>query len=197
MNTNSFALVGLGNPGNKYLKTRHNVGFRFVDWFAEKHGAQFSADRHQSLSARLNIDGLRLHLMKPQTFMNRSGRAVAGYTHYFDIEPANLLVVHDDIDMHPGRVKLVDGGGTGGHNGIRSIVKELGTNNFFRLKIGIGRPGTGMAHVEMPVENYVLADFTAEELQEIEQRFSDLDLGLGHFFRRDTSRAMTILNAIK
>ena len=197
MKADSCALVGLGNPGSKYLKTRHNVGFMFVDWFAEKHGAQFSADRHQSLSARLKLANLRLHLVKPQTFMNRSGRAVAGYAHYFEIEPAHLLVVHDDIDMHPGRVKLMAGGGTGGHNGIRSIVKELGTSEFFRLKIGIGRPGTGMTHVEMPVENYVLADFAEGEVLEIEQRFAEIDRGLEHFFNGDVSRAMTVLNAIK
>jgi PTH1 family peptidyl-tRNA hydrolase len=99
--------------------------------------------------------------------------------------------------MHPGRIKLVEGGGTGGHNGIRSIVSELGSRDFFRLKIGIGRPGNNDVHPDMEVEKYVLAKFSAEELALIEKRFEDVTAGLGAFFRGETSRAMTSLNALK
>jgi len=197
MNSRSYTLVGLGNPGTKYEKNRHNVGFMFVDWFAEKHGASFSKDKHQSFSARLGLNDLKIHLLKPQTFMNRSGRAVAGYTRYLNVDPSHLLVVHDDIDMHPGRVKLVDGGGTGGHNGIRSIVKELGRKDFLRLKIGVGRPGVGSTHPEMEVEKYVLADFSDDELNEIQRLFTELEYGLDHFFNGDVGKARTFLNAIK
>lgn len=197
MNSDSYTIAGLGNPGPKYLKTRHNIGFMLVDWLADFHGAVFSADKHQGLSSRIRLGGERVNLLKPQTFMNRSGRSVASFMRYYDLHLSRLLVVHDDIDMHPGRVKLVEGGGTGGHNGIRSIVKELGTNKFFRLKIGVGRPGTGGVHPDMDVDKYVLADFSPAELKEIEDRFDDIGAGLDYFVRGDVGQAMTRLNAIK
>jgi PTH1 family peptidyl-tRNA hydrolase len=117
--------------------------------------------------------------------------------HYYDLDPPNLLVVHDDIDMHPGRIKLVEGGGTGGHNGIRSIVSELGSRDFFRLKIGIGRPGTGEIHPDMEVDKYVLAKFSAREFEHIKKRFDEIASGLELFIQGDISQAMTRLNAIK
>ena len=197
MSSDSYTITGLGNPGSKYLKTRHNIGFMFVDWLADSHGASFSKDKHQGLSTRIRAGAARVNLLKPQTFMNRSGRSVASFIRYLAIRPSQLLVIHDDIDMHPGRVKLVEGGGTGGHNGIRSIVKELGTNDFYRLKIGIGRPGAGGTHPDMDVDKYVLADFSAGELNEIRQRFEEIEGGLEFFFRADVAKAMTRLNAIK
>ena len=193
----SFALVGLGNPGAKYHKTRHNIGFMFLDWFADQHGENFVSDKHQGLSATIRYQGNRVYLLKPQTFMNRSGRAVASLVNYFDVDPANLLIVHDDIDMHPGRIKLVEGGGTGGHNGIRSVVKELGTNEFCRLKMGIGRPGEGSAHPEMDIDKYVLADFSEEEIAKVRRRFVEVADGLADFFKGEMAQAMTMLNAIK
>lgn len=197
MGSDTFVLAGLGNPGSKYTQTRHNVGFMFADWLGDRHGAVFNSDKHQSLSATIRITGCRIYLLKPQTFMNRSGQAVAGFIRYFDIDPSHLLVVHDDIDMHPGRVKLVEGGGTGGHNGIRSIVKELGSGDFYRLKIGVGRPGDRSGHPQMDVDKYVLANFSDPELQEIRQRFEEMASGLDDFFGEETARAMTRLNAIK
>lgn len=193
----SFALAGLGNPGSKYLKTRHNIGFMFLDWFAAQHGEPFAADKHQGISATIRYNGNRIYLLKPQTFMNKSGRSVASLVNYFNLDPENLLIVHDDIDMHPGRIKLVEGGGTGGHNGIRSIVKELGTNAFCRLKIGIGRPGEGSAHPEMEIDKYVLADFSEEEIAKVRERFEEVADGLDYFFKGEVGQAMTILNAIK
>lgn len=197
MNSDAYTITGLGNPGTKYHQTRHNVGFMFVDWLADSHSAAFSNDKHQGLSTRIRVGGASVHLLKPQAFMNRSGRSVASFIRYYDLHPAKLLVIHDDIDMHPGRVKLVEGGGTGGHNGIRSIVKELGTNEFFRLKIGVGRPGAGGTHPDMDVDKYVLADFSAGELAEIRQRFQEIEEGLRSFLSGDVAQAMTSLNAIK
>ena len=197
MNSNNYLVTGLGNPGTKYEQTRHNVGFLFTDWLADAHGATFSSDKHQGLSTLIRIGGVRVNLLKPQTFMNRSGRSVASFMRYFSIEPVNLLIVHDDIDMQPGRVKLVEGGGTGGHNGIRSIVSELGTNEFFRLKIGVGRPGSGEVHPEMEVDKYVLAKFSAAELDQVRSLFEKIDAGLDYYFNGDCAGAMTRLNAIK
>jgi PTH1 family peptidyl-tRNA hydrolase len=197
MGTNTFVVAGLGNPGSQYEQTRHNVGFIFADWLGSRYGATFSADKHRALSATIRVEMARVYLLKPQTFMNRSGQAVAGIVRYFDVDPSHLLVVHDDIDMHPGRIKLVKGGGAGGHNGIRSIVKELGDSEFFRLKIGVGRPGQGDVDPRMDVDKYVLSNFPAAELEEIRERFDAMEPGLEDFFRGDTARARTRLNAIK
>ena len=197
MESQHFVIAGLGNPGAKYEKTRHNIGFMFADWLADCHGGVFSPDKHQGLSTVLRVGTVRLRLLKPQTFMNRSGRSVASLLHYFDLDPSNLLVVHDDIDMHPGRVKLVRGGGTGGHNGIRSVVQELGTNEFFRLKFGVGRPGMGGVHADMEVEKYVLANFSNDEFETISACFDEIASGLDHFYSGKVSQAMTRINGIK
>ncbi|MBT8347677.1 MAG: aminoacyl-tRNA hydrolase [Desulfofustis sp.] len=197
MRSNRYLIAGLGNPEAKYEQTRHNVGFMFVDWLADYHGTIFTSTKHQSLTTNIRLGTTRVTLLKPQTFMNRSGRSVASLMHFWDMDPSNLMVVHDDIDMHPGRVKLVEGGGTGGHNGIRSIVADLGTRDFFRLKIGVGRPGTGGIHPDMEVDKYVLAKFSAAELEHIKERFEEMASGLGDFIRGDVSQAMTRLNAIK
>ncbi len=197
MSSDTFVLAGLGNPGNKYKKTRHNIGFMFADWFGSIHGADFTPDKHQALSTDVRLNDARVHLLKPQTYMNRSGRAVAGFIRYYDVDHSRLLVVHDDIDMHPGRVKLVEGGGTGGHNGIRSIVQELGGGDFYRLKIGVGRPGDGNGHPQMEVDKYVLANFADDEFRKIRHRFEEMDSGLDYFFRGEIAKAMTLLNAIK
>ena len=197
MNSDRYLVAGLGNPGAKYEQTRHNVGFMFVDWLAGLHGSQFSLTKHQGLASNIRLGTTKVTLLKPQTFMNRSGRSVASLLHYYNLDPTNLLVVHDDIDMHPGRVKLVEGGGTGGHNGIRSIVGELGSRDFFRLKIGIGRPGIGEIHPDVEVDKYVLAKFSAQELDLVKDRFEEMESGLELFIRGDISQAMTRLNAIK
>lgn len=197
MAADMYALVGLGNPGPSYAETRHNIGFIFVDWFGGQHGADFRSDKHQSLSAKIGVDGSRVQLLKPQTFMNRSGRAVASFVRYFDIDFSRLLVVQDDIDMRPGRIKLVRGGGAGGHNGIRSIATELGSSDFYRLKIGVGRPGDGATPAQMEVDRYVLANFSDGELLEVRSRFDEMVPGLHHFLAGDPTRAMTHLNAIK
>ena len=197
MSSDHYLFAGLGNPGAKYERTRHNVGFRYVDWLAESHGAVFTSVKHQGHSTTMRLGSRKITLLKPQTFMNRSGRSVASLMHYYGLDHSNLLVVHDDIDMHPGRVKLVEGGGAGGHNGIRSIVRELGTRDFFRLKIGVGRPGAGGVHPDIEVDRYVLAKFGAGELEHIKEGFEEMASGLGYFFNGDISQAMTRLNAIK
>ena len=197
MDSQHYLIAGLGNPGSKYEKTRHNIGFMFADWFADFHGAVFASDKHQGLSTALRIGTVKVRVLKPQTYMNRSGRSVAPLLRYFDLDPSNLLVVHDDIDMSPGRIKLVVGGGTGGHNGIRSIVQELGTNEFFRLKIGIGRPGVGGMHADMEVDKYVLASFLPAELEAISERFDEIASGLDYFWDGNVSQAMTRVNGLK
>jgi len=197
MSKRDFALVGLGNPGAKYADTRHNIGFMFLDWLADRHGLTFSSDKHQSLSVRMTVNTIKIHLIKPQTYMNRSGFAVSAFCNYFDLDLDRVLVVHDDIDMHLGRIKLVKGGGAGGHNGIRSLIKELPTSEFLRLKIGVGRPGSGDTHPDMDVDKYVLAKFASEERAKIQAEFAEIEDGISFVFRGDFAKAQTCLNAIK
>jgi PTH1 family peptidyl-tRNA hydrolase len=135
-------IVGLGNPGREYEAMRHNAGFWWLDEFARAQGANFRADgKFHSLVARTALHGHEVHLLKPQTFMNVSGRAVVSLALFFKIEPANILVVHDELDLPPGSAKLKLGGGHGGHNGLKDIIAHLGTRDFWRLRIGIGHPG--------------------------------------------------------
>lgn len=134
-------IVGLGNPSSKYEQTRHNAGFWFLDEVATRHGLSFHADpRCQGLLAKLDFEGETVFLLKPMTFMNRSGAAVSALANYYKIAPRQILVVHDELDFDPGVVKLKAGGGHGGHNGLRDIIAQFGSADFYRLRIGIGHP---------------------------------------------------------
>ena len=136
-------IVGLGNPGSEYSKTRHNAGFWFVDGLAEEHGIQFAEEsRFHGEVCRINSGGIDCRLLKPSTYMNESGRAVQSMLDYFKIEATEMLVAHDEIDLDAGTARLKKGGGHGGHNGLRDIIACCGEKNFFRLRLGVGHPGT-------------------------------------------------------
>jgi len=137
-------LVGLGNPGSKYEKTRHNIGFRFLDLLAKSEGLSFgSAPRFSAETATYTLNGNKVLLVKPQTFMNNSGESVAPLAKYYDIEPEDITVVYDDLDLPSGKLRIKHGGGHGGHNGLRSINQHLPNTDYTRVKIGIGRPPSG------------------------------------------------------
>jgi PTH1 family peptidyl-tRNA hydrolase len=140
---------------------------------------------------------MNLLLLKPMTYMNLSGKGVVEYVRFFKIEPDQILVIQDDLDMAPGRIKMVRGGGAGGHKGILSLVQHLGTKDFFRLKIGIGRPGQGEVHRDFPVEKYVLGRFRAEEMRHLTARYDSLEQGISLFFEEGPVRAMSLLNSLK
>ncbi len=197
MSQNNYILVGLGNPGRKYSGTRHNIGFDVVDMVARDSGQIIEIEKWDSLTAKISLWGCTIHLVKPMTYMNLSGKAVARFVQFYKIPLDRLIVVHDDLDMTTGRLKLVKGGGAGGHNGIRSIVQSLGEKEFFRLKIGIGRPGNGLTSVEMPVEKYVLTGFYAEESEIIEKRLPIILDGLRKYFEYDFAKSMNFLNSFK
>jgi PTH1 family peptidyl-tRNA hydrolase len=147
--------AGLGNPGRGYERTRHNIGWLVADELARRHGGSFRGKFSGQL-AETRIDDLRVALLKPETYMNESGRSLGAAARFFKTEPADLLVVHDDVDLEPGRLQARLGGGLAGHNGLRSIAQALGTNDFLRLRIGVGRPGRGDRR---SVADYVLSDF--------------------------------------
>lgn len=145
-------IVGLGNPGQEYQATRHNAGFWWLDELARRHHATFRNEaKFHGLVARADMHGNEIHLLKPQTFMNASGRAVGAVAQFYKIAPEEILVVHDELDLPPGSAKLKLGGGHGGHNGLKDIVAHLGGPGFWRLRLGIGHPGE-----RSEVVNYVL-----------------------------------------
>ena len=170
--TLDLLVVGLGNPGREYERTRHNVGWRVVDELARRHGGSFRSKFSGKLAElRLGEGGERVALLKPETYMNESGRSVGPAARFFKVSPEALLVVHDDVDLEPGRLQARLGGGLAGHNGLRSIAAALGTQDFLRLRIGVGRPGRGDRR---PVADYVLSEFEPEvDVEALVRRAAD------------------------
>ena len=171
-------LVGLGNPGAEYTSTRHNAGFWWIDELAGQLRAPLQPERgYQALVARVNRPAGPVWLLEPMTFMNRSGFSVATLARFFKIDPAEILVVHDELDLQPGQAKLKFGGSAAGHNGLKDIHTMLGTQDFWRLRLGIGHPG-----VKAEVVNYVLKKPSAEHREAIakttEQSLKAVDLML-------------------
>ncbi len=197
MDEETYLIAGLGNPGPNYENTRHNIGFQVVDAIGRRHGLSLDLNKWDALYCRASLWGARIYMVKPQTFMNLSGKAVARFADFFKIHPSHILVIHDDLDMHPGRIKLVATGGPGGHNGIRSLIQCLGTKDFFRLKYGIGRPGQNGFHPEIPVDRFVLTSFSASEQELLDERMSVLEAGVQAFVLSGPQQAMNILNAVK
>jgi peptidyl-tRNA hydrolase, PTH1 family len=156
--TLDLLVVGLGNPGREYEETRHNVGWLVVDELARRHGGSFRSKFSGQLS-EVRIAERKIALLKPETYMNESGRSIAAAARFFKVDPEALLVVHDDVDLEPERLQARLGGGLAGHNGLRSIAQALGTNEFLRLRIGVGRPGRGDRR---SVSDYVLSKFDPE-----------------------------------
>ena len=157
--TLDLLVAGLGNPGREYEQTRHNVGWLVLDEFARRHGGSWRSKFSGSL-AEVRLGDARLALLKPETYMNESGRSVGAAERFFKVEPPQLLVVHDDVDLEPGRLQARAGGGLAGHNGLRSLAQHLDSQGFLRLRIGVGRPGRGDRR---PVSDWVLSPFSAEE----------------------------------
>jgi len=152
-------VVGLGNPGREYARNRHNVGWMVVDELARRHGGSWRAKFNGQL-AEIRIDGHKIALLKPETFMNDSGRPVQAALKFFKLEPDAVLVVHDEGDLDPGRLQARLGGGLAGHNGLRSIAQHLATPDFMRLRVGVGRPERGDPR---KLADFVLADFRPED----------------------------------
>ncbi len=153
--TLDLLVAGLGNPGREYAATRHNVGWLVVDELAARHEGSWRSKFSGQL-AEIRLDGLRLGLLKPETYMNESGRSIGAAVRFFKVDPEALLVVHDDVDLEEGRLQARLGGGLAGHNGLRSIAQVLSSQEFLRLRIGVGRPGRGDRR---SVADYVLSGF--------------------------------------
>jgi len=184
-----YLLAGLGNPGPQYSGTRHNVGFMLLDYLARETGVGFAESRWKAMAAKTVISGVTVVMLKPETYMNLSGIAVSQAAHFYKVEPAKIIVIHDDLDIELGRIKMVSGGGDGGHKGIRSIIEHLGTSDFPRIKIGIGRPAG-----PVPPDKYVLANFGTEELAAVNQKMPAVLEGLKILLQDGISVAMNTVN---
>jgi peptidyl-tRNA hydrolase, PTH1 family len=156
--TLDLLVAGLGNPGRKYEGTRHNAGWMVLDELARRHGGSFRSKFSGQL-AEVRMGDDKVALLKPETYMNESGRSLGAAARFFKVDPGALLVVHDDVDLDAARLQARLGGGLAGHNGLRSIAQALGTNDFLRLRIGVGRPGRGDRR---SVSDYVLSSFEPE-----------------------------------
>jgi PTH1 family peptidyl-tRNA hydrolase len=189
-----FLIVGLGNPGAKYELTRHNAGFLALDYFADQHGYNLNSEKWRGVYGGERLGEHRLILIKPQTFMNKSGESVARFADFHRIEPENILIIHDDLDLPPGRIKVAAKGGSGGHNGIRSLIQHLGTSDFARLKIGIGRPERDEQGRGIPVDRYVLSCFSDHDLALFNERLSLVDEAVDLFVRQGVDRCMNMIN---
>lgn len=184
-------LVGLGNPGARYEKNRHNMGFMVIDALAQQGGVSVNKKQGQALIGQMFISGKKVLLVKPQTYMNLSGQAVMELLNYYQDRIDDIIVIHDDLDLEFGRLRFKRGGGTGGHNGLKSISRMLNSPDYSRLKIGIGKPPDAMK-----VENYVLSDFLPEESIDLPQLIQQSLEGLRTWCLEGIEKAMNKFNAI-
>lgn len=192
MSVSLKAIVGLGNPGEKYSKTRHNAGFWFVERVAGQAGAAFRLQsRLHGLHAQASVRGQTLHLLMPGTFMNASGRAVRALLDFYKLEPAQILIVHDELDLPPGVLRLKQGGGPGGHNGLKDTIACIG-KDFPRLRIGIGHPGA-----RDRVLSYVLSNPGRDEAACLERGIDDGLRALDDWLERGWDHAVNRLHSIK
>jgi PTH1 family peptidyl-tRNA hydrolase len=186
------AIVGLGNPGAEYERTRHNAGFWFVDGLAAGAGVAFRTEsKFHGQLARIRLAGSDVLLLKPATFMNRSGQAVQALAQFYKLAPASILIAHDELDLPAGTLRLKAGGGHGGHNGLRDIHKVLGPD-YLRLRIGIGHPGD-----KNLVLNYVLGRASKNDEQAILDGFDDAYAAIETWLARGWERALTDLHTAK
>lgn len=184
-----FLIVGLGNPGPKYDKTRHNIGFEIVDSLAKAWDAPNFSPKFKGLFCQLSRSGIKVLLLKPETYMNLSGQSVQEAVHFYKINPSTqLLVINDDLDLPPAQLRLRLSGGTGGHNGLKSITECLGTEVFARLRVGIGRSD------KIPTENYVLGKIPKTEQPAFEEAILHAREGIEAILKDGLSKAMNVIN---
>ena len=188
IDTSPFLIVGLGNPGPKYAANRHNVGFLFLDRLAAAYDIDVRRRRFRALVGEGSVGAHRVVLAKPLTFMNDSGRAVGPLTRWYKSPSARVLIIHDDLDLPLARIRVRRDGSSGGHNGLKSIIAELGTQGFPRLRVGIGRPSRGD-----PID-YVLDDFDSEQLPAIEAACQWVDDIARCFLEQGVREAMNTYN---
>lgn len=188
-----FLIVGLGNPGKQYEHTRHNVGFDVMDALADKYNISISEKKHKALYGKGMIAGQKVVLAKPQTFMNLSGESVAELLNYYKLDPeTEMLVIYDDISLAPGGIRIRKKGSAGGHNGIKNIIAQAGTQNFMRIKVGVGEKPKGW-----DLADYVLGRFDELDRKKVEEAFEDAVLATEMILQDEVDQAMNDFNGKK
>lgn len=188
-----FVIVGLGNPGKKYENTRHNAGFLAIDALAAKYGISISEKKHKALCGTGYIEGNKVLLVKPETFMNLSGESVRSVMDFYKIDPEeDMLVIYDDISLAPGNIRIRKKGSAGGHNGIKSLIAHTGTQNFMRIKVGVGEKPSGW-----DLADYVLGHFSEEDNTKLKEVMPDIIQAAVLMLQGDVDKAMNDFNAKK
>ena len=185
-----FLIVGLGNPGKQYEHTRHNIGFDVMDALAEKYNISISENKHKALCGKGVIEGMKVVLAKPQTYMNLSGESVAELVNYYKLDPeSELIVVFDDISLEPGNIRIRKKGSAGGHNGIKNMIAQLGTDTFQRIKVGVGEKPKGY-----DLAAYVLGHFHGEDLELMEEGYEKAISATEEILKGEIDAAMNEYN---
>lgn len=185
-----FLMVGLGNPTKQYEKTRHNIGFDVMDALADKYNISISENKHKALCGKGVIEGMKVVLAKPQTYMNLSGESVAELVNYYKLDPeSELIVVFDDISLEPGNIRIRKKGSAGGHNGIKNIIAQLGTDTFQRIKVGVGEKPKGY-----DLAAYVLGHFHGEDLELMEEGYEKAISATEEILKGEIDAAMNEYN---
>ena len=185
-----YLIAGLGNPDKKYEHTRHNVGFDVIDELAEKYNISISEKKHKALLGKGVIEGQKVVLAKPQTYMNLSGESIVELVHYYKIDPeTEMIVIYDDISFAPGNLRIRQSGSAGGHNGIKNIIKCLGTQEFMRIKVGVGEKPKNW-----DLADFVLGHFSKEERENLEDAIGRALEAVGYMINGDVAKAMNEYN---
>lgn len=185
-----YVIAGLGNPGSKYEKTRHNVGFQVIDRLAAKYHIEMNMKKHKAICGTGAIEGIKVMLVKPQTFMNLSGESLREVVDFYKIDPeTELLVIYDDVSLNPGQLRIRKKGSAGGHNGVKSIIQHLGTQVFPRIKVGVGEKPEGY-----DLADYVLGHFPKESQQEMAEAFDRAAGAAATILTDGPDKAMNVFN---
>ncbi len=188
-----YIIAGLGNPDRRYENTRHNVGFDVIDALAAKYNISMNERKHKAICGRGLVAGVRVLLVKPQTYMNLSGESIADILHFYKLDPAeDLIVIFDDISLKPGNIRIRTKGSAGGHNGIKSIIARTGSSEFSRIKVGVGEKPEGW-----DLADHVLGRFSKEERECVEEAIKDAVSAAEYMVCDETNRAMNEFNAKK
>ena len=187
-----YIIVGIGNPGKQYEHTRHNVGFEVIDILADQIGICIEEKKHKALCGRGILEGQKVVLVKPQTFMNLSGESVRAIFDFYKVESKDIIIVYDDVSLEPGQLRIRGKGSAGGHNGIKNIIAHLGTQEFPRVKVGVGEKPKGM-----DLADYVLSRFSKEEQDTMEEAFHEAANAVAMMVKQDIDSAMNHFNMKK
>ena len=184
-----YLIIGLGNPEEEYSKTRHNMGFNAINKIAEQYGIKVNKSKFQGLYESAIIEGQKVMLIKPQTYMNLSGECIKQFVDFYKIQKEEILVIYDDMDIEPGKIKIRKKGGAGGHNGMKSIIKMLGTEEFVRIRTGIGRPEHSGDDI-----NYVIGAIPEEEIPKLQEGVEKAKEAVIEILKNGIDSAMNKLN---